>query len=151
MTIEKLREKCNGKPLTVLIGIDVGVNTGIALYDPATKKLTKVQTLRIHEAMDLVKRQFGINGQSLKVYFEDARLRNWFGNSGREKLQGAGSVKRDSSIWDDFLSSLGVNFEKVPPRRNATKLDNVTFKKITGYNERTNEHGRDASMLVFGK
>jgi hypothetical protein len=25
------------------------------------------------------------------------------------------------------------------------------FEKITGYNERTNEHGRDAALLIFGR
>lgn len=150
MTIEELRKMHNEK-YVLLIGIDVGVHTGVSTYNSTTKKLEKVQSLKIHEAMDYVKKQFAVNGQSLKVYFEDARQRNWFGNSGREKLQGAGSVKRDSGIWEDFLSSLNIPFEMIPPKRNRTKLDNISFKNITGYNERTNEHGRDAAMLVFGR
>jgi len=32
-----------------------------------------------------------------------------------------------------------------------TKLTADQFKRITGWHGRTNEHGRDAAMLVFGK
>jgi hypothetical protein len=151
MTFDELRNRHNGQPYSILIGIDAGVHTGVASYSPATGRLEKVQTLKIHEAMDYVKKQFAVNGQSLKVYCEDARQRVWFGNSGREKLQGAGSVKRDSGIWEDFLTSLNIPFEMIPPRYNRTKLDSISFKKITGYMEKTNEHGRDAAMLVYGK
>lgn len=151
MKIEELRTLHNGKAFSMLIGIDVGVKTGFAIYDTKSKSFSKIQTLKIHDAMDIVKKEFALNGQSLKVYFEDARQRRWFGNSGREKLQGAGSVKRDSSIWEDFLISLNIQFEMIPPKRNATKLSVSVFAKLTGYKERTSEHGRDAAMLVFGK
>lgn len=40
--------------------------------------------------------------------------------------------------------------EMVPPKNNKTKLDATKFKQITGWKERTNEHGRDAAMLCFG-
>ena len=135
----------------ILIGIDVGVKTGIALYDTKTKELLEVKTLKIHQAFDFVKKQFAVNSLNLEVYFEDARQRKWFGNSGREKLQGAGSVKRDSSIWEDFLTDYGIPFHMIPPSRNMTKLDAKMFKRITNYDKQTNEHSRDAAMLVFGK
>lgn len=135
----------------ILIGIDVGVKTGIALYDTKSKELIAVKTLKIHQAFDLVKRQFAINSSNLEVYFEDARQRKWFGNSGREKLQGAGSVKRDSGIWEDFLTDYGIRFHMIPPKRNTTKLNAKIFERMTKYSKQTNEHGRDAAMLVFGK
>ena len=68
----------------------------------------------------------------------------------RKKLQGVGSAKRDASIWEDYLTDLGVEFEMVAPKRNITKLSQERFKVITGWQNRTNEHGRDAAMLVFG-
>lgn len=135
----------------ILIGIDVGVKTGIALYDDRTKELIDVRTLKIHQAFDLVKKQFATNSNNITVYFEDARQRKWFGNSGREKLQGAGSVKRDSGIWEDFLTDHGIPFFMIPPKSNTTKLNAKVFKAITKYGKPTNEHGRDAAMLVFGK
>ena len=68
----------------------------------------------------------------------------------RKKLQGVGSVKRDASIWEDYLTDLGIEFEMVAPKRNVTKLSQDRFKAMTGWKNRTNEHGRDAAMLVFG-
>lgn len=134
----------------IIIGIDPGVNTGVAIYSKETKKLVSVVSTEIHEAMKIVSQNYAAHGQALLVRFEDARLRNWFGTAGREQLQGAGSIKRDCKIWEDFLSSLGVPFEMIPPNRNVTKLNKEQFKRITEYPFRTNEHGRDAAMLVFG-
>lgn len=135
----------------ILIGVDVGVKTGIAIYDRKEKELLDVRTVKIHQAFDIVKRQYAMNSQNIEVYFEDARKRVWFGNSGREKLQGAGSVKRDSKIWEDFLTDYNISFQMIPPSRNTTKLNAKVFKVITKYNKQTNEHGRDAAMLVYGK
>jgi hypothetical protein len=84
------------------------------------------------------------------IRVEDARLRTWFGNTGHERLKGAGSVERDARIWEDFLQSIGANFEMVHPKYNKTKTDAIYFRKLTGWNGLTNEHSRDAGMLVFG-
>lgn len=140
-----------GKQYQYYIGIDTGVNTGFAMWSRATKTLTSVETLSIHKAMERVK---GIVlpmavGMVL-VRVEDARKRKVFGETGREKLQGAGSIKRDAKIWEDFLTDLKVDFEMVAPRNNKTKLNAATFKQMTRFTKETNEHGRDAAMLVFG-
>ena len=86
----------------------------------------------------------------VQVRLEDARKRKWFGDSGRERLQGAGSVKRDCVIWEEFLNDRKIPYMLIAPKNNSTKLSAESFKKITGYSGRTNEHTRDAAMLVFG-
>lgn len=131
------------------VGLDTGVHTGFAVWDTTSKALLEVSTLKIHQAMLRVKELS--DSDEIAVYFEDARLRSWFGASGREKLQGAGSVKRDCSIWEDFLTDLGVEFHPVAPKNNATKLNASFFEKITGWTGRTSEHARDAAMLVFNR
>ena len=84
------------------------------------------------------------------VRVEDSRQRKWFGKAGREQLQGAGSIKRDVyRDWEDFLMDIGVNHEMVSPAKNRTKLKADTFKTYTGWGNPTNEHSRDAAMLVF--
>jgi hypothetical protein len=136
-----------------LIGIDTGVHTGLAFYDTDLKALKYVKEYKIHRAMDLVKRLWD-SGEDIKVRFEDARKRTWFGHhtakEDRARLQGAGSVKRDCQIWEDYLTDLGIPFEMVAPKNNATKLTAEQFRRITGYEGKTNEHGRDAAMLVYG-
>jgi hypothetical protein len=131
------------------IGIDCGTKTGFAIYDKSKKCLSEVKTLRIDEALLKIKHMHE-QGYEINVIVEDARKRKWFGNSGREKLQGAGSVKRDSKIWQDFLEANKIPHTMKAPAKGMTKLNAEQFKKITGWVGRTSEHGRDAAMLVFG-
>ena len=130
-----------------IVGIDTGVNTGIAKWDVKDKKLLAVTTMMIHQAMDSV--LLSAENANIFVRFEDARLRKWFGKAGKEQLQGAGSIKRDAKIWEDFLTDMGIPFEMVAPKNNKTKLTADTFKRITGWGKMTNVHNRDAAMLVF--
>lgn len=132
------------------IGIDTGVNTGIAIWDRVDKKFTAIGSMSIHKALKTVEGFEKWRGDMF-VRVEDARLRKMFGRSGRERLQGAGSIKRDAKIWEDFLTDIKMEFELVAPRHNVTKLNAQAFKKLTKWTGVTNEHGRDAAMLVFGK
>lgn len=129
----------------IFIGIDTGVNTGFATFNTQTKEL-KCCTLKIHQAMNEV--QTLHNKSKVFVRVEDPRQRKWI-QGGREKLQGVGSVKRDAKIWEDFLQDKKIPFEMVAPKNNTTKLNTKDFQRFTGYTERTSEHARDASMLVF--
>ena len=131
------------------IGIDTGTQTGYAVWNIQTKGFEEIQTLKIHQALDSVLEYHQLYGDKLLVRFEDARLRKWFGKAGREKLQGAGSIKRDAVIWQDFLNDNLIKHEAVAPKNNTTKIKSELFQKITKYKGRTSEHARDAAMLVF--
>ncbi|EOR06697.1 hypothetical protein [Acinetobacter tandoii] len=135
----------------ILIGIDTGVNTGFAVAADRGNggELEQVGSLSITQAMEKVKElieQWGISNVCL--YIEDARKRTWF-TGGREKSQGVGSVKRDAQIWEDWCKEQGFKFLMVHPAANATKKKATDFKRMTGWVGRTNEHARDAAMLVF--
>lgn len=131
------------------IGIDCGVNTGFAVWCINRQKLISVKSLKIHQAI-LKIIEAKKRGGEIKVYIEDARLRKWFGKDSQLKKQGAGSVKRDSKIWEDFCIDYEIPYQLVNPKDNKTKLDAKTFKTYTKFEGVTNEHSRDASMLVFG-
>lgn len=137
----------------IYIGIDTGVHTGYAVYDSNGKVLQSVGCYKIHKVMKIVLNLLN-NGKNIKVRVEDARKRTWYGfhtaKQDRARLQGAGSVKRDAQIWEDFLTDLCVDFEMVAPKNNATKLTAESFRQLTGWAGKTNEHGRDAAMLVYG-
>ncbi|MDR1762774.1 MAG: hypothetical protein LBR64_02285 [Dysgonamonadaceae bacterium] len=154
-----------------IIGIDTGTNTGVAVWDTAGKRFIEIRCEKIHKAFNLVHNYHHERGKIL-VRVEDARQRKWFGNAGRSQLQGAGSIKRDATIWNDFLDDLGCDFEMVAPKNNTTKLPPDTFRRITGVtiltereakkkgynypnafvvNHTTDkEHCIDAAMLVYG-
>ena len=137
----------------IYIGIDTGVHTGYAVYDSNGKVLRSVGCNKIHKVMQIVL-DYANKGIGMKVRVEDARKRTWYGfhtaKQDRARLQGAGSVKRDAQIWEDFLKDFGVDFEMVAPKNNATKLTAESFRQLTGWVGKTNEHGRDAAMLVYG-
>lgn len=135
------------------IGIDTGKHTGFAVWDTEKRQLDFVDTIPIHEAL-LHVRSMSWKGD-VEVYFEDARQRKWYGTrtakEDRNKLQGAGSVKRDSTIWEDALKDWGIPFHAVAPKHNTTKMTPEFFRSLTGWKGRTSEHSRDAAMLVFGR
>lgn len=133
----------------IYIGIDTGTHTGFAVWDDVKKKLVEVDTLPIHQALQRVLHY--VDQDEVFVVFEDARQRTWFGEKSSAKLQGAGSVKRDCSIWDDFLTDYGIEFRAVPPQKGCTKWDAKYFKLVTGWKGRTSEHSRDAAVLVYGR
>lgn len=135
--------------MTILVGIDPGVTTGVATWDAFERKLLGVQSAPIHTVMDLVRMQ---PQGSILVVFEDCRHHRVFGAGQRKDpaLQGVGSVKRDCGIWDDFLTEHGIPFITRAPSRRRTKFTAEQFQAATGWTGRSNNHGRDAAMLVAG-
>lgn len=140
----------------IWIGIDTGVHTGLAIWDGKSRRFLSIELLKIHRAMDVVEALAKANPGEVSARVEDARQRKWIPNMGSirneiGRAKGAGSVERDCSIWEDFLADINVPCEMVAPRYNVTKLRQEAFTNLTGWTQRTNEHERDAAMLVFGK
>lgn len=133
-----------------IIGIDCGVNTGFAVWDCTLQKLIEVKTYSAHTAWAQIRTMKHFYGAAaLYVRFEDARLRTWFGTSGLEKLQGAGSIKRDSTLWEEFCEMEGIQYEAVAPKHNKTKTTTEYFKMVTGWAGSTSNHARDAAMMIY--
>lgn len=134
----------------ICIGIDPGTHTGMAVWDSKEGKFLSLETLPIHRAMvEVMNLRIG---REILVVFEDARQRKWFGKGDTNaKKQGAGSVKRDCSIWEEFCKDYGIPFRAIPPVKGATKITPEYFKLISHYQGRTSEHSRDAAMLVIGR
>lgn len=133
------------------IGIDTGVQTGLCIWDRQEKRIYRLETTKLHHAWELVKYYYTTNPGDVKVCVEDPRLAVFGRRSDLYKAQGAGSVKRDAKAWEDFLKDLGVDFEMVRPDSAITKLDDQTFRKVTGWTGKTSSHARDAAMLVYGR
>ena len=130
------------------IGIDTGVHTGFAVWYITGQKLINCKTIAIDVAMELVKEY---SFTPIIVIIEDARLRKFFkGENMAAKQQGAGSIKRDAKIWEDYLTRLRIDFKLVNPTSQKTKITPEYFKKISKYEGRTSNHARDAAMLVLG-
>lgn len=141
----------------IAIGIDPGVTTGYAVWNAESFQLVEVRSMGIVRAMRAVLDLFtaaGTEGRELIVIVEDARKRGVFTKMDREQekygaavREGVGSVKRDCSIWEEFLTHHGIPHEMRAPR--MTKMDAEPFKQLTGWSQLTNKHARDAAMIVF--
>lgn len=137
----------------IVVGIDPGCNTGLAVWDTSHRQFLDIRCSGIVDAMRYLQqlqeeRQIGL------LVFEDARKRKWIPREKnlsefRGRAMGAGSVKRDSAIWEEWCRTFAIDFVAVPPRQGMTKYSDEYFRGLTGYDRRTNEHGRDAAMLVF--
>lgn len=136
----------------IVCEIDPGVTTGYAEWDTDLHRLVVVQGVLIHVAMFSVLAQQRA-GTLSHVVFEDARLHGrsdgWKGSEARGRLMGAGSVRRDSAIWADFLAHAGIEAVPVSPRAKGAKYDAAQFQRISGWTGKTNEHGRDAGALCI--
>lgn len=129
-----------------IAGIDPGTKTGIAIWNCKAQRFEAILTSGIVCAMETVRAH---NVDLVRI--EDARKRRWYGNAGREKLQGVGSVKRDCAIWQEFCGYYDIQFQAVAPQKGQTKWSAEYFKRVTGWDDRTSEHSRDAAILVFGE
>jgi len=142
------------------IGIDTGVNTGYAIWDTTEKRFTNIETGKIHQAMFVIKNKVDEHGidwfnENFFLVIEDARKRKFDPGMTDAKRMGAGYIKRDAVVWQDFLTELGVNFKMVAP--NGTLNDMAKAKKLsiwqanTKWTKRTTEHARVAAMLVWNR
>lgn len=137
------------------IGIDSGKHTGFAVWDDTSNTFLEVSTYKLWQALFAVKR-YADTYKDVTIVFEDARQRKWIPRETSEseyrgKLMGAGSVKRDSKIWEEFLTDNHIPFEADPPRPGLTKWDAKYWAKVTGWKGRTSNHARDAALLVWGR
>lgn len=137
------------------IGIDPGTNTGMAVWDSSQDKFIEVDTKSISSALlEVLRYAANFGRENVSVVMEDARKRKWLPREKdvseyRGKLMGAGSVKRDCAIWQQFCKEEDICLEELPPRQGMTKWTPDYFKKVTGWKGRTSNHARDAAMLVF--
>lgn len=141
----------------IYIGIDPGVNTGFALVRDG--KLETVCSFTAVQAENVILAE--LKGDEVFVYVEDARLMGAIpskyrhkGKDGQDakKEQGVGSVKRDSQRWHEWLIHHNIPHMLVSPRANRyKKCDADLFKRLTGWEGKSNEHGRDAACLLIGK
>ena len=138
------------------IGIDPGTHTGIAMIN-STGHLFICTTMAIHEAMREVDYWVALHGPGeVHIIVEDARKRGAnrreTSDIARAKAQGAGSIKRDSAIWEDYLTFLKVSHTMIPPMRNGTAYREMIFASVYPYwTQRTSEHARAAANMISSK
>lgn len=133
----------------ILIGIDTGVKTGFAVWCIQEKRFLEISTCSILDAMERVQYYKGGISDLEGLYIEDARKVKY--KTSTVKAQGAGSIKRDCQIWEEFVNRYQIKATFLRPNKDLTKFSKDKFAQLTGWKKRTSEHARDAAMLVYGR
>lgn len=131
-----------------IIGIDPGVKIGYACLSGG--EIIYADTLTIWQLFEQLDAP-GYGGPNPNVLFvvEDARKRKWFGSDSAAKAQGAGWVKVLCGQIEAYMKEKGKTYKMIAPIKGGTKLTDKMIEKITGFQERTNEHERDAIMIAW--
>ena len=135
-----------------VIGIDCGTNTGLAVWNRSEKQFETLKTFKIHDALFFIK-DFIAKQVEFCVFIENPNTFVGFKGKfaeNKSKLQGAGSIKRDYAIWEDFLNDNKITFFPTRLQGNIKKITKEQFFAFTGVKIQTSEHARDAAMIVFG-
>lgn len=144
------RVKTGALGVEMWVGIDPGVNTGLAVWSSLTQRLLRVESMKAVEAEDYLIERIGA---PMHVVVEDTRklrLPAKLQSSGR--LKGAGSVHRDTGRWQEFLEHHKIPHTMAGLSPKEFREGSAEwFNKRTGWNKRNNEHGRSAAGLVFGR
>jgi hypothetical protein len=134
------------------IGIDPGTKTGFAVADSDTGRLLEVQTLDFWSTFDRINfLAASPDYEVVEIVIEVPDTKHvWHkGASGPAALQrqgvNVGSVIREAQLLAEGLARQ-FPVTRVKPRG---KHPADKFADYTGWTERTNQHERDAALLVY--
>lgn len=159
----KKTETTNQKMDKVFVGIDPGSHTGFAEWNANRKEFRLIVTLTFWETIRELMAYRDIAGFFkqpclVTVVLEDPNLNKpvWIrpGQDGRKHIkiaQDVGKNKRDAQLLYEWLKYNTFDVRLIRPSgKGTTKMKADQFRKLTGWTDKTNEHERDAAMMVFG-
>jgi len=159
--------------IKLYIGIDCGINTGFSVWDSTNKKFLEICSCTFWESIDKIIDYCTTCEYDVTFVVEDVvahsttfgatkTYQNTQGNHNQKigavckQAERVGTVKDKTTLTLEFLElrqqSFPIQIKKVPPTKaSGTKLTSEYFANLTKWEKRTNEHGRDSAMLVFGR
>lgn len=133
-----------------VIGIDPGVNMGVAIYEDA--KLTELLTIEPTGLTDIFS---AYAGDPLFVAFEDSRLQSHIWVPSQTKGVAANIARKVGMVdaWcymiERYCESWDVAYMRISPKAKGAKLNAEQFKSVTGWTKKSNAHERDAAMVAW--
>lgn len=140
-----------------VIGIDPGNHTGLAVYSRDDHAIIYAAETTFSGAIAYITSHYD---RAIIVIETPSNKRVWHGGANQAARDATainvGMVIREAQLFAQMLEYLGRKNERhyviktPPPQRGLTKLTREQVRKITGYDERSNGHVRDAIMLCWG-
>jgi len=132
----------------LILGIDPGVNTGIAYYiDGKLDKLATIEPHQIENAISLFVPD--------RVVFEDSRLQShtWSQVKSRpaalKMARNVGEIDAWCRLITSICGDLRITAHGISPKGKGIKMDHVMFCTLTGWTGQSNQHTRDAAMVAW--
>lgn len=154
------------RPIVPLVlGIDPGEITGVALWSPRKQEFLHIGSggffsvlSYIETTCEAVGREHGTGALPVGlVVVEDNRRigiysRNaHFTGAKRDSLcRDIGRIDRDVELWEDWLKAKGYEVLMVEPLK-GKKWDADYLAQVARWTAPTNEHARDAARLIIGR
>ena len=137
------------------IGVDPDVDrNGVAIWDKRCHSFSFVGNMRIFELLDKIQ-EISDSGEPLLVVIEAGWMinkSNFHGRKGQSKSVGekiaksVGANHQVGKVVEEYCCVNNINYKLIKPQG---KKNAAEFKRITGWQGRTNSEMRDAAMLVF--
>ena len=138
----------NARMTNTVIGIDPGMNTGMARYvDGVLVELETVMPWEVRIALDALRPDL--------VVFEDSRKQShtWTRIASRDAslkmARNVGEIDAWCNLIDAECAALGIRCIGVSPTGKGAKLAAPAFSKLTGWDGKSNQHARDAALVAF--
>jgi len=139
----------------IYLGIDPGVNNGVAVYDSERRELD-LSTLSFFSLINYLD-YFMLNNYHVTAVIENvvknkpifSKRRTYQTRQDLKIAQNVGENKAYCKLIIAKCEKLGFRIILKTPGKNNSKLDSEQFQKITGINIKCSQHARDAFMLIF--
>lgn len=130
------------------IGIDPGIVSGIAVWDSHKQTFLSVESMMLYKIFNKLS-----ESTDIIVFIENPNtwvpFRNVSPTIQQMRRAGAGAVKQTYKHIIEFLEGNHIQYRASRIQKGMKKLSAARFFEITKFEGTTNEHGRDAAMLVF--
>lgn len=134
----------------LILGIDPGANTGVAAFTDG--KLVHLATIAPHEIERTLR-----EAKPARVVFEDSRLQSHAWTAQSKAARGAalatarslGQVDAWCRLITNVCAELGIPAHGISPAAKGPKRGAENFAAYTGWQDRSNQHERDAAMVAW--
>jgi hypothetical protein len=137
----------------IILGVDPGTKTGVATFIDGS--LHQIQTMSHADLIKLLV-EGTINGRVTAVVYEDSTLQKHVWHRTGLTAPAMMRVARSVGMVDGMCREIyrvcgeqGIPTAPLSPLNKGSKLSAGQFKQHTGWQPRTNQHGRDAAMVAW--
>lgn len=134
----------------IVIGIDPGMSTGVAIYrDGVLAYLTTINPWDIAGAIHAIDEAVGL------VVFEDSRLQShcWTtkGTAAQnlKMARNIGEVDAWCKLIEAMCDGYKIPCKGISPQAKGAKLNSAKFAALTEWTGRSNQHERDAAAVAW--